>query len=211
MSKDTQLNNIRVLGWSPPKYLTMVWSSVSCKLHLIISFSNSLVYSSTLIVPWVKCCKREWSPWRYEGGKNRDLSFAFILSQVLILSFLNLTILAHMLVHQGEAYFIRFRAISFTFLSSRMSLKSKTLSTVCIYSKNSSESSFPLNSGMSTLKQLKLGRGLLSLLLSLLGGPSSLVQAKCWLSLPVLSSWSEPTELDELTRFLPFYLINSAS
>jgi len=55
------------------------------------------------------------------GGKNLDLSLIFISSQVLIFLLPFLTVLTTTFDHQIEAYFLSFKATSFTFLSSGMS------------------------------------------------------------------------------------------
>ena len=85
------------------------------------------------------------------------MSLAFIFSHVLILSLRSLVPLAQRLVHQRDAYFLNLRATSFTSLSSSTSLYSKICSTICSHSKNSSGSSFPFHSGMSTLKVIRVG------------------------------------------------------
>jgi len=89
---------------------------------------------------------------RQKGGKNQSFKLDLIISQLQIFALHLLVLFLTKFSHQGEAYFRSLSATGFTFLYSGTSLYSKTLSMVYSHLKNSFESKWPSNSGISTLK-----------------------------------------------------------
>ena len=115
--------------------LTCVFFNIEAAMSKIMELKITILDVGGWEKPWLK------------------LSFHLI---PLILLFLHLTLLAQRLVHHKEAHFLSLRATNFTFLSSGMSLYSKTLSTVCIHSRNSSGSNLLSYSRILTLNSLEL-------------------------------------------------------